>query len=147
VLQFAFDLGEAGALGASNPFLPHNYTRQAVVYTGTHDNDTTKGWYRQRSPAEKDMLRRYLGRPDDDIVWELIRLAMASTAAFAVIPFQDALNLDSDARMNTPSTLGGNWTWRYRPEALSNWVSGRLQEMVALYGRDPALWKKTQTKK
>jgi len=147
VLQFAFDLGEAGALGASNPFLPHNYTRQAVVYTGTHDNDTTKGWYRQRSPAEKDMLRRYLGRPDDDIVWELIRLAMASTAAFAVIPFQDALNLDSDARMNTPSTLGGNWAWRYRPEALSNWVSGRLNEMVALYGRDPALWRKTQTKK
>ncbi|RME41255.1 MAG: 4-alpha-glucanotransferase [Caldilineae bacterium] len=140
VLQFAFDRGESGALGATNPFLPHNYERRAVVYTGTHDNDTTLGWYRKRSEAEKDLVRRYLGRPDHDIVWEFIRLAMASVAAFAIIPFQDVLNLDSDARMNTPSTLGGNWAWRYRPEALSGWAAGRLREMVDLYGRDPAMW-------
>ena len=68
-------------------------------------------------------------------------MAMASVACFAIVPMQDVLNLDSDARMNTPSTLGGgNWAWRYRPEALNNWVSDRLRELVNLYGRDPKLW-------
>lgn len=140
VLQFAFDLGEAGAIGAANTFLPHNYTPHAVVYTGTHDNDTTLGWYQSRSDAEKDILRRYLNRPDHDIVWDLIRLAMASVAKFAIVPFQDVLSLSSDARMNTPGTLGGNWTWRFRADALNEWTAGRLREMVELYGRDLQLW-------
>ncbi|MBN1993516.1 MAG: 4-alpha-glucanotransferase [Anaerolineae bacterium] len=140
ILQFAFDSKEAGDLNASNAFLPHNYGRNAVVYTGTHDNDTTLGWYRQRTPEEKDLIRRYLARDDHDIVWDFIRLAMASSARYAIIPLQDVLNLDTDARMNTPSTLGGNWDWRYRPEALNQWGSDRLRELVDLYGRDPKLW-------
>jgi len=140
ILQFAFDSKEAGGLNATNAFLPHNHSANAVVYTGTHDNDTTKGWYRERNPEEKDLVRRYLARPDDDIVWDFIRMAMASVACFAIVPMQDVLNLDSDARMNTPSTLGGNWAWRYRPEALNKWVSGRLRELVDLYGRNPKLW-------
>jgi 4-alpha-glucanotransferase len=142
ILQFAFDGKEAGGLDATHKFLPHNHGRNAVVYTGTHDNDTTRGWYRERTPEEKDLIRRYLARPDDDIVWDFIRMAMASVARFAIVPFQDVLNLDSDARMNIPSVLGGNWAWRYRPEALNPWASNRLRELVGLYGRDPELWQK-----
>ena len=103
-----------------------------------------RGWYRERSPEEKNLVRRYLARADNDIVWDFIRMAMASAACFAVIPFQDVLNLDSDARMNTPAILGGNWTWRYRPEALNSWSSDRLRELVDLYGRDPKLWLEQQ---
>jgi 4-alpha-glucanotransferase len=140
ILQFAFDSKEAGGLNATNAFLPHNHNRNAVVYTGTHDNDTTRGWYRERTPEEKDLIRRYLGRSDHDIAWDFIRLAMATSARIAIIPLQDILNLDSDARMNTPSTVGGNWAWRYRAEALNDWSSNRLCELVDLYGRDPKLW-------
>jgi 4-alpha-glucanotransferase len=146
ILQFAFDSKEAGGLNATNAFLPHNHQRNAVVYTGTHDNDTTKGWYRARTPEEKDLIRRYLGRPDHDIAWEFIRMAMASVARYDIIPMQDILNLDSDARMNRPAILGGNWAWRYRPEALNEWVSMRLRELVDLYGRDPELWAARQAK-
>ena len=140
VLQFAFDAEEAGSSGAINPFLPHNYEQHTVVYTGTHDNDTTRGWYDKRSDEEQDLVRRYLARDGADIAWDLIRLALASTAALAIVPFQDALNLGSNARMNTPSTLGGNWAWRYRPDALNQWVGSRLADMVDLYGRDPKIW-------
>ena len=80
VLQFAFDLAESGVLGATNSFLPHNYAQNAIVYTGTHDNDTTLGWYQARSPEERDLVRRYLARDDQDIVWHFIRLAMSSSA-------------------------------------------------------------------
>jgi 4-alpha-glucanotransferase len=142
ILQFAFDTPESGALPGVNTYLPHNHRRNAVVYTGTHDNDTTRGWYQERTPAEQDLIRRYLGRPDDDMVWDLIRLAMASVARYAIIPFQDALNLGNEARMNTPSVPGGNWSWRYRPEALNPWVAARLGELVTLYGRDPEVWEK-----
>lgn len=140
ILQFAFDAKEAGGLNPTNAFLPHNHTFRSVVYTGTHDNDTTRGWYRERTPEEKDLIRRYLARPDDDIVWDFIRMAMASVACYAIIPFQDVLNLDSDARMNTPAILGGNWAWRFRAEALNPWGSTRLRELVDLYGRDPSIW-------
>jgi 4-alpha-glucanotransferase len=140
ILQFAFDSKEAGLLNATNSFLPHNHSFNSVVYTGTHDNDTTRGWYRERTPEEKDLIRRYLSRPDHDLVWDFIRMAMASVACFAIVPMQDVLSLDSDARMNTPSTLGGNWVWRYRPEVLNGWVAGRLRELVDLYGRDVSLW-------
>lgn len=142
ILQFAFDSKEAGGLDATNKFLPHNHGRNAVVYTGTHDNDTTRSWYRERTLEEKDLVRRYLARNDNDIVWDFIRLAMSSVARFAIVPFQDVLNLDKDARMNTPSVLGGNWAWRYRAEALNPWAWSRLRELVDLYGRDPELWKK-----
>jgi 4-alpha-glucanotransferase len=87
-----------------------------------------------------------LGRPDNDIVWDFIRLAIASTARYAIFPLQDILNLDTDARMNTPSTLGGNWAWRYRPQALNAWSSGRLRDLVELYGRDVELWRQKKVK-
>lgn len=140
VLQFAFDTKEAGELNATNPFLPHNHGRNYVVYTGTHDNDTTKGWYQERTAEEKDLIRRYLGRPDKDIAWEFIRMAMASVARMAVIPLQDIFLLGSSARMNTPSVLGGNWAWRYESDDLEPEVAKRLRELTSLYGRDLALW-------
>ena len=146
ILQFAFDSKEAGGLNATNAFLPHNHGYNSVVYTGTHDNDTTKSWYRERTNEERDLIRRYISRNDHDIVWDFIRMAMASAACFAVVPMQDVLNLDTDARMNEPSTLGGNWVWRYRPEALNPFVWGRLAELVELYGRDPELWAEYEKK-
>ncbi|MEW5959040.1 MAG: 4-alpha-glucanotransferase, partial [Chloroflexota bacterium] len=146
ILQFAFDSKESGGLNAANHFLPHNYDPNTVVYTGTHDNDTTRGWYRERTLEEKDFIRRYLARPDDDIVWYFIRLAMASVAVYAIIPFQDVLVLDSDARMNRPAILGGNWAWRYRTEALNEWSTSQLRELVDLYGRDPQLWAEREEK-
>ena len=118
-----------------------------MVYPGTHDNDTTKSWYRERTADEQDLIRRYIGRDGHDIVWNFIRLVMASTACFAIVPLQDVLNLDNDARMNEPSTLGGNWVWRYRPAALNASVWERLAEMVELYGRDPELWAEFEKEK
>ena len=147
VLQFAFDLDKLNSLETTNPFLPHNYEQHCVVYTGTHDNDTTRGWYETRSPEEQDIVRRYLARDDQDIVWHFIRLAQASSAGFAVIPFQDVLDLGSEARMNIPSTIGGNWAWRYHPEVLSDWVISRLETMTTLYGRNPEAWQKKVEKK
>ena len=108
VLQFAFG-------GASdNPYLPHNYEPHCVVYTGTHDNDTTRHWYATGSEEQNDHVRRYLGRDGSDVVWDLIRLALSSVAVMAVIPLQDVLELDGDARMNFPGTPYGNWQWRLR---------------------------------
>lgn len=136
ILQFAFDEGESGGINSDNIFLPHNHNRNSVVYSGTHDNDTTRGWYRSRNEREKDMIRRYLARDDNDIVWDFIRMAFASHSIFAIIPLQDILDLESFARMNTPSTLGGNWCWRYLPGLPNEWHSSRLKEMNMLYGRD-----------
>lgn len=141
ILQFAFDLAEAGA-DPTNAFLPHNHSYNSVVYTGTHDNDTTVGWYHARSDAEKDMVRRYIERDDVDMVWHFIRLAMGSVSRFAIIPMQDVLGLGSEARMNEPSTLGINWKWRYHPDSLSDYVRDRLVSMVLRYGRDPEQWRR-----
>lgn len=132
VLQFAF------AGNASDPYLPHNYTQNFVVYTGTHDNDTTLGWYRQAPEAERDMVRRYLARDDADVVWHLVRLAFASVADFAVVPLQDALRLGSEARMNTPGVSAGNWAWRFGEEQLEPWLAPALRDMTELYGRLPS---------
>ncbi|MCB9078121.1 MAG: 4-alpha-glucanotransferase [Anaerolineaceae bacterium] len=144
VLQFAFDAKEAGNLNATNLFLPHNYGRNFVVYTGTHDNDTTTSWYRERSDEEKDLIRRYLGRPDDDIAWDFIRLALASVAKMAVFPLQDLFSLGPEARMNTPSVLGGNWSWRYQTHQLNEFTAIRLRDLTTLYGRDPQAWKEAE---
>jgi 4-alpha-glucanotransferase len=129
VLQFAFDED------ADNDYLPHNYQPNCVVYTGTHDNDTTLGWYRRERQAVQDQVRRYLGQDGHDIVWDLIRLAFSSTADTAVIPLQDAMKLDSTARMNVPSRGGGNWQWRYTEESITQEIIGRLRELSRLYGR------------
>lgn len=129
VLQFAF----GGA--AADPYLPHNYPRNCVVYTGTHDNDTTVGWYGKAPEVERDRVRRYLGRDDEAIAWELVRLAQASVADLAVAPLQDLLGLGSEARMNTPGTEGGNWTWRFMWDDLPPWLAPQLHDLAATYGR------------
>jgi 4-alpha-glucanotransferase len=131
VLQFAF--GD----DADNDFLPHNFTPDYVVYTGTHDNDTVTGWYQVSSTQdERDYARRYMAVNGPDIAWDLIRLGWGSVANTAMTTAQDLLSLGHDARMNTPSTVGPqNWTWRLRPGALNDGVAGRLREMNRIYGR------------
>lgn len=131
VLQFAF------SSDANDPFLPHNYPSDCIVYTGTHDNDTVVGWYQVTSTeAERDHVRRYLGRDGSDIAWDLIRLAWASVAHTAITTVQDLLSLGHEARMNTPGTVGPpNWCWRLRPGALNAAVSDRLLALTQIYGR------------
>lgn len=129
ILQFAF------SAGADNPYLPHNYLPRTVVYTGTHDNDTTRGWYATLSDKERDHVRRYLARDGSDVAWDLLRIAWSSVADYAVSPLQDVLNLGGEARMNLPGRPGGNWTWRYNPIQLTPGVLDRLAELTFLYGR------------
>ena len=132
ILQFAFS-------GPNNLFLPHSFPKNCVVYTGTHDNDTTRGWYESAPENEKDFARRYLGSPEslasDAFTEDLIRTAWASVAAFALAPFQDFLNLGTGARMNFPSQLGGNWEWRMAEESISGKLQNRLRELNWLYQR------------
>jgi 4-alpha-glucanotransferase len=137
VIQFAF------GSGPGDPFLPHNFTREWVAYTGTHDNDTAVGWYETTSTKnERDYARKYLGSDGSDIAWNLIRLAWSSVANTAVAPVQDLLSLGHHARMNTPSTLGPpNWCWRLRDGALTPELADRLLELTAVYGRLPEGWK------
>ena len=129
IMVFAFDSD------ATNIFLPHNYTQDYVVYTGTHDNDTALGWYKRVEEKERDFARRYLARDGHDISWDLIRAAWSSVAVFALAPMQDFLSLDNSARMNYPSTLGGNWVWRMSSDALSEALRARIAEMNTIYGR------------
>jgi 4-alpha-glucanotransferase len=133
ILQFAFDSDRA------NGFLPYNYTnRNCIVYTGTHDNDTTVGWFNERSPEAQTNVVDYLGYVGNDgIHWAMIRLALSSVGNTAVFPFQDILGLGTDAKMNTPSQATGNWSWRCREEAFNAELSGRLKYLTYLYGRSP----------
>jgi 4-alpha-glucanotransferase len=132
VLQFAFG-GEPG-----NAYLPHNYMRNCVAYSGTHDNDTTLGWYRTVDDATKDHVRRYLNVSGDEVAWDLIRAAIRSSAHLAVFPLQDLMSLGSEARLNTPGAPVGNWQWRYQPdqlEALQRESAPHLKAQLELYGR------------
>ncbi|GAB4403590.1 MAG: 4-alpha-glucanotransferase [Anaerolineales bacterium] len=131
ILQFAFG-GDP-----DDPFLPHNYTRDCVVYTGSHDNDTTVGWYRVTSTEkERDYARRYMAVDGSDIAWDFIRLAWASVANTAMTTTQDLLSLGHEARMNLPGTSGApNWCWRVLPGALTDAIAARLRELTFLYGR------------
>ncbi|QLE57237.1 4-alpha-glucanotransferase [Nostoc sp. TCL26-01] len=132
VLQFAF------GSDPGNPFLPFNYARNFVVYTGTHDNDTTVGWFNTANDYEKQNLSLYLGCIDPQgIHWDLIRLALSSIANQAIIPLQDILGLGNEARMNFPSVAEGNWEWRYHSAGLSDELSDRLKVLTKLYGRAP----------
>jgi 4-alpha-glucanotransferase len=131
VLQFAFN-GDAG-----NAYLPHNFTPYTVVYTGTHDNDTTLGWWQALPAATQDQVRRYLAVSGDAIHWDFIRAASASVARFAVVPMQDVLGLDSTARMNLPGSVEGVWCWRFHWGQVDGWHADRLAELAALYGRLP----------
>jgi len=126
IIQFAFDGDE------SNSFLPHNYPQNCVVYTGTHDNDTSVGWYEKASEAERHLMRVYTRSSGEDVAWELIRLAMFSTADQAIIPLQDYMSLPGEHRMNFPGTVGSNWRWRYTQQMLASLDQERVREMVAL---------------
>jgi 4-alpha-glucanotransferase len=130
VLQFAFDSGP------TNPFLPHNFDRNVVVYTGTHDNDTSRGWFESCSAREQEDVRRYLNVDGQDIAWDLIRLALSSVADVAIYPVQDVLTLGSEGRMNYPGRVGGNWNWRLGPGQLSDAYGARLADLTTLFGRN-----------
>ncbi len=132
ILQFAY------GHQPENPFLPHNYVPNTVVYTGTHDNDTTRGWYESLSQNDRQFIWRQLGRHSidaRDISWELIRLAWASVGDMALVPLQDLLNLDSKARMNLPGRQDGNWQWRYTPDQPVEQSLQGLHEFTWLYNR------------
>jgi 4-alpha-glucanotransferase len=133
VLQFAFDNTE------NSLYLPHKYTNNCVVYTGTHDNDTVKSWYGSLNDHDLQFAKDYMNTKEDitldEAVWALIRLAVASTADTAIVPLQDYLCLDSEARMNTPSTVGNNWKWRMTKDQLTREVIEQMRHLAKLYGR------------
>lgn len=129
ILQFAFDSD------AANPYLPHHHETDSVAYTGTHDNDTTLGWYNGLNAGQQQRVREYLGFPEEAMPWPLIRATLMSVAQLAVVPMQDVLALDGAHRMNTPGTVQGNWTWRFRWEQLAPDLAVRLRAMVGNYGR------------
>jgi 4-alpha-glucanotransferase len=137
VLQFAFDAAESGsAFDPKNGFLPHNYVERCVVYTGTHDNDTLRGWLGAAKPEERKYLADYLGYVPKDYGAALVREAWKSVAAWAIAPMQDILGLGSEARMNKPSTLGGNWAWRMAEGAFTPVIARKLARLSRLYGRN-----------
>ena len=129
VLQFAFD-GDSG-----NVHLPHHHERHSVVYTGTHDNDTTLGWFSELDDRTRVRARQYLVGPQEDMPAPLVRTALASVAQLVVVPAQDLLGLGSAARMNVPGRAEGNWAWQMRPGALDESMTRRLRELLSLYDR------------
>ena len=130
ILQFAFDSRE------ESDYLPHNYVANSIVYTGTHDNDTTLGWYESLNRKDKAFAKRYLNiRSKKEIQWEFIRAAMASVSDTCIIPMQDYLGLGAEARTNIPSTLGTNWKWRMLPGQFTEELAERIYRMTKLYGR------------
>lgn len=131
VLEFAFDSG------TENAYLPHNFPSNCVVYTGTHDNQTLRGWYEELSPDKRHFVNLYLdleGR-EAEVNWVFIRAAMASVADMAIIPIQDYLELGAEARVNEPSTLGDNWHWRLLKGEIDRELAGRIKALSGLYGR------------
>ena len=129
ILQFGFDKAEA------NPYLPHFFTTNSVVYTGTHDNDTVMGWYSLLDDEDKQKFHDYAGNSQEEVHWQMIQLAMASVSGYAVIPLQDVFGLGSDARLNIPGTPTGNWQWRFKGEELLPEYADRLSLFCRLFNR------------
>jgi len=129
ILQFAF------AGDATDPFLPHNHRQHSVVYTGTHDNDTSAGWWAAATEHEHHHARAYLGTDGHDIAWALMRAAAASVADTVVHPMQDILVLPTDCRMNLPGSAAGWWVWRFEWSQVHPWHGQRLADMTRLFGR------------
>ncbi len=133
VLQFAFGENTAGS-----PHIPHHHERDFVVYTGTHDNNTTLGWYREEltAPARR-AIRQYCGTDvhEDNICETMIRMAYASVAETAIVPMQDILKHDAGSRMNKPGTTGGNWTWRMPADEFDLLLTEKLRQLTGLYDR------------
>jgi 4-alpha-glucanotransferase len=131
VLQFGF--GNKGA----HVYLPHSYEPDCVVYTGTHDNDTTVGWWNSgATKEEKKLVKTYMGIGKDGVHWAFVRAALTSVANSCVIPVQDVLGLDSGARMNVPSETHGSWTWRLRAGALTPELASKMAALVEITDRD-----------
>ena len=140
ILQFAF-----GTDPQAPDFKPHNYPRNRVAYTGTHDNDTTVGWWTAGTGhstrsnadliAEREFTRRYLHTEGVEIHWDFIRAVLASVAHTAIVPLQDVLGLGREARMNQPATSSGNWRWRVAPDVLTDALAQRLATLVDVYDR------------
>lgn len=131
VLQFAFSDGR------DNTLMPHYFKSNCVCYTGTHDNDTTLGWYGVLDTRTQDWVRRYMNTGGSLINWAFIRTALGSVAKYAIIPLQDVLSLGSESRMNTPGTRDGNWVWRYYQKDLSAELASHMKQLTELYGRHP----------
>ena len=130
ILGFAFDSGE------ENDYLPHTYTKNCVVYTGTHDNDTLIGWFQKAKEEDRQFARDYLNsRSDDEIHWDAIRGAWSSVASMAISPVQDFLGLGSEARINTPGVAAGNWQWRLRHGVLTDELAERIAKLTKVYSR------------
>ena len=130
VLQFAFDSRE------ESDYLPHNYPKNSVVYTGTHDNDTTVSWYDALNRHDKAFAKRYLDAPNKGKICEkMIRAVLASVSDTAVVPMQDYLELGGEARMNMPSTLGTNWKWRLVSEQINDELAEKIRSWTKLFGR------------
>ena len=143
VLQFAFDSRE------ESDYLPHNYIKNTVVYTGTHDNDTILGWYDAISKEDRKFAREYLNNTSDEgteLAWDFIRLAMGSVSDKCITPMSDILGLGTEARINTPSTLGGNWTWRMKNNEFSSDIAKKLYDVTRIYRRLPQAPKVTEEK-
>ena len=135
VLEFGFDPED---LSGNNDYLPHNYGRNCVVYTGTHDNSTICGWLKGLSASEKACLRNYLcdhKTPLKELHWSLISRALSSVADTCIIPIQDYLGLSDEARMNTPGTVGTNWKWRLQPGMLTEALEEKIKVLTLRYGR------------
>ncbi len=130
VMQFGFN-----GRGAHN-HLPHRCDENMVIYTGTHDNDTTLSWWHQTNEAERQAIAAYLHPGDDGIVWAMMRGAATSVARLCLFPMQDVLQLDGAARMNTPAQSQGNWSWRYHPDALQPWIEEKLLALTEVTDRD-----------
>ena len=132
ILQFAFDSRE------ESDYLPHNYTKNCIVYTGTHDNDTTRNWFDTLKRDDKKFCKEYLGiKKSSDAVWAVIRSAFSSVSDTVIIPMQDYLELPGYARINRPSTLGGNWVWRLKKDALTPEIAGKMKDFARIYRRLP----------
>ena len=136
ILQFAFAF-DNGDWQTDNAYLPHNIEKLSVAYTGTHDNNTTKGWYDELDDGMKDYVRRYFECSDDEVVWRMIRALMGSPAMYAIFPMQDILGLGSEARMNVPATCGtSNWSWKMRKEDIDTPSFEGIKYFAHLFGRD-----------
>jgi 4-alpha-glucanotransferase len=144
VLQFGF-----GGDPRTNEHCPHNYTRDCVVYTGTHDNNTSLGWFQEierpenaaaldQMKAERTMALNYMAAGGSQVHWDMIRLVLSSVGNIAIIPLQDVLGLGQEARLNTPGTAQGNWEWRYTADMLTDELASRLRKLTELYGRIPS---------
>jgi len=142
ILQFAF------SSDTRNIDLPHNYHRIVVVYSGTHDNDTTVGWFNsvagegstrtaKQIECERNFCMKYLKTDGQQIHWDFIRAVLASVADTAIVPLQDVLGLGTEARMNLPNSTAGNWLWRFEPSALTDDIAAKLMDLCKLFGRAP----------